>query len=97
MVEFSVLYGSEFGVMLLGKNLSVLDGLNGAVIVVLVDLSVDSCRDILVLMWLDCLVLDMWCNCLMDCGVMVSGLGHEVVDCGFGFLHFGGDDWYRGV
>lgn len=84
VVKLAMLDSTELSSVLLGKNLAVLDGLNSAVVVVLVDLLVDCGQDLFVLVRLDDLVLDSRGNCLMDGGVVVSRLGHEVGDCCLG-------------
>lgn len=87
VVELAVLDGTKLGSVLLGKNLAVVDGLNSAVVVVLVNLLVNSGVDLLVNMRLDNLLLHCGRNSLVDSGVMVTRLGHEVADCCLSLLH----------
>jgi hypothetical protein len=73
--------------VLLREDLAVLHWLDGAVVMVLVNLLVDRSVDLLMLVRLDGLVLHGRCNCLMNSGVVVAGAGREVLDGGSGFLH----------
>jgi len=72
VVKLAVLDSTELGSVLLWKDLTVLDWLDGAVVVVLVNLLVDSSVDLLVLVGLDDLLGDCRGNCLVDSGVMVA-------------------------
>lgn len=90
VVELAVLDGAKLRGVLLRKNLAVVDGLDSAVVVVLVNFLVNSSVDLLVDVRLDNLLLHCGRNSLVDGGVMVTRLGHEVVDCCFGLVHF---DW----
>jgi len=90
VIELSVLDGTKLGSVLLGEHLTVLNRLNGAVVVVLMNLLVDSCLNLLVLVGLDHLVSDSGSNRLMDGSVVVTRLGHEVRDGCLGLFH---DDW----
>lgn len=56
VVKFSVLNGTEVGSVLLGKNLPVLDWLDGAMVVILVHLLVNGSVDLLMLVRLDGLI-----------------------------------------
>jgi hypothetical protein len=87
VVELAVLNGTELSSVLLRKNLAVLDRLNSAVVVVLVNLLVDSGLNLLVCVGLNNLVLNSRSNSLVDCGVVVSRLGHEVGDSCLGLVH----------
>lgn len=60
--------------MLLGNNFLVLDGLNGSVVVVLMDLLVDGSGHILMLGAVHVLVSNAGSNLLMNRGVMVTSL-----------------------
>jgi hypothetical protein len=73
--------------VLLRKNLTVLDGLDSAVVVVLVGLLVDCCDDLLVLMLLNGLMLHCRCDSLVYSGIVMSGLMHKVGNGGLGFVH----------
>jgi hypothetical protein len=83
----AVLNGDDVGVVLGGENLLVKDGLLGGVVVVLVNLLVDGGDVLLVLLPLDGLVLDGRSDLLVNGGVVVSGLGHEVLNGGLGRVH----------
>lgn len=72
MVELSVLHGADVGGVCLRQDLSVLDGLHCAVVVVLVDLLVDGCVDLLVLVRLDCFLLYGWRYFLVHRRVVVA-------------------------
>lgn len=88
VIKLAVLNSAELGSVLLGENLAVMNRLNSAVVVVLVNLLVDGGLDLLVCVGLDDLVLNSRGNSLMDCGVVVSRLGHEVGDSCLGLVHF---------
>jgi hypothetical protein len=90
VVELAVLNSSELSSVLLGQNLAVLDGLDSAVVVVLVDFLVNGSVDLLVDVRLDDLVLDSGSNCLVDSGVMVTRAAHEVGDSCLRLVHCDG-------
>jgi hypothetical protein len=77
VLERAVLDGGKVVVVLLGKNLTVLDGLDRGVVVVLVNLLVDGSLDLLVLLELMALVGDSRSDLLVDGGVVVTRLGPE--------------------
>jgi len=79
MVKLAALYSDEVVCVLLREDLTVGDGLNRGVVVVLVNLFVDSSEDLLVLSLVDGLVEDGRCNTLVDGGVMVTGLGPDEI------------------
>lgn len=89
VVELAVHYAANVVPVLLGEDLAVLDRLNLAVVVVLVHLLVDGGVDLLVPGRLDGLVLHCRSNLLVDSGVMVAGLGHKVLNCLLGRVHYG--------
>lgn len=88
----AVLNGDDVGVVVLGENLLVDYRLLGGVVVVLVNLLVDGGDVLLVLLPLDSLVLDGRGDLLVDSGVVLTRLGHEVLDGGLGRIHF--DYWW---
>jgi hypothetical protein len=90
VVELAVLNSSELSSVLLGQNLAVLDGLDSAVVVVLVDFLVNGSVDLLVDVRLNDLVLDSGSNCLVDSGVMVTRAAHEVGDSCLRLVHCDG-------
>lgn len=90
MVEVTVLGASDVVMMLLWQDLLVLDRLHGVVVVVLVDLFVNSCVHLLMLMRLDCLMLHGGVDIFVDSRLVVSGLGHEAGDGFLGLIHFDG-------
>jgi len=55
---------------------------------VLVDFPVDSGGDVLVMCLIHSLVCDSGGDLLVDGGIMLSRLGHEIADGGLGFIHF---------
>lgn len=87
IIEFSVLDRADVGSVLLGQNFAIVNGLDAAVEVVLVDLLVDGRVDLLVLVRLDGFVLYGWSYFLVDSSVMVARVGSEVFDCCFDFVH----------
>jgi len=82
--------------VLLGEDLAVLDGLDDAVVVVLVHLLLDCPGDLLVACRLDRLVCHGRGGFLGGGGVVVPGVGHEVPDGGFGAIHGESVWWFRG-
>jgi hypothetical protein len=78
VVEFAVLDGTKLGLVGLWEHLAVKHWLHSAVVVVLVDLLVDSSDDLLMYVRLDGLVDDGRGNSLMHCGVVVAGTAGEV-------------------
>jgi hypothetical protein len=89
VIELAVLDCAELGSVCLWKNFTVLHGLNGAVIVILVNLLVYRCDDFLMLVRLDGLVDDCRSNSLMDGGVMVAGTVSEIGEGCLDFVHCG--------
>jgi hypothetical protein len=87
VVKLAVLNSTELSSVLLWENLTVLDGLNSAVVVILVNLLVNGSVDLLVYVRLDDLVLNSGGNCLVDSGVVVTGAAHEVGDSCLGLVH----------
>ena len=85
----AVLDGDDVVVVVLRKDLPVEHGLLSGVVVVLVNLLVDGGDVLLVLLLLDSLVLDGRGDLFVNSGVVVTRLGHEVLDSGFGGVHFG--------
>jgi len=84
----AVLDRDDVVVVLFGEDLLVDHGLLGGVVVVLVNLLVDGGNVLLVLLSLDSLVLDSRGDLLVNSGVVLTRLGHEVLDGGFGGVHF---------
>ena len=90
MIELSVLYRADVVMMLLGKDLLVMHRLNGGMVVVLVDLFVNSCVDVFVVCRFDCLMLDRRSDCAVNGCIVMARLGHEVGDGFLGFVHCDG-------
>ena len=88
VVELAMLNAAELGSVCLGEDLTVVDGLDGAVVVVLVNLLVNGSVDLLVLVRLDRLVVDSRGNRLVDGCVVVTGAAHEVGDSCLRLIHF---------
>jgi hypothetical protein len=80
VVKLAMLYTTKLGGVCLGKHLTILDWLDCAVVVVLVDLLVDSGVDLLVYVRLHSLVDNRGGDSLVDGSVMVTGLLGEVVE-----------------
>jgi hypothetical protein len=87
VIELAVLNGTELCSVLLWQNFAVLNWLNSAVVVILVDLLVYCCVYLLVLVGLDRLVNDRRGDCLVDSSVVVSRLAGEVGESGLDFVH----------
>jgi len=88
VVKLAVLNSTELSSVLLWQDLTVVDGLDSAVVVVLVNLLVNGSVNLLVYVRLDDLVLNSGGNCLVDSGVVVTGTAHEVGDSCLGLVHF---------
>jgi len=88
VVDLTVLDASEVVRMLLWEDLLVLYRLDGSVVVVLVDLTVDSGLDVLMVGLGYVLVLDSGVDGLMNSGGVFSVLGKETGNCCLGFIHF---------
>jgi len=84
----AVLDGDDVMVVLLGEDLLVEHRLLSGVVVVLVNLLVDGGDVLLVLLPLDSLVLDSRGDLLVNSGVVLTRLGHEVLDGGLSRVHF---------
>lgn len=93
VVELAVLSPDHSVLVLLGQDLGVFDGLDGAVVVVLVDFLLDSSLDFFMLSGLDRLVLDGRSNTLMDGRIVVPSLGRDVVNGLLRSVH--GDQVYK--
>lgn len=87
VVELAVLDCSELGSVRLREDLAVIDWLDGAVVVILVNLLVDGSVDLLVYVRLHDLVMHSGSNCLVYGGVMVTRPGHELGDCCLCLVH----------
>ena len=74
MLEATVLDANQVVLVLLGQDLAIMNRLDGGVVVVLVDLLIDSCLDVLVTRRLHVLVDDSWSNLLVNGGVMLARL-----------------------
>jgi hypothetical protein len=87
VVKLAVLDSAELSSVLFRENLTILDRLNGAVVVVLVYLLVDRGLHLLMGVRLNDLMLDSRSNSLVDSCVVVPRLGHEISDCCLGLIH----------
>lgn len=74
MLMVTFLDGDDVVMMFLGKDFTVLDRLNGGVVMVLVDLTIDGSRGLLVTLLNDGLVHDGGSNLLVNGGVVVTSL-----------------------
>lgn len=88
VVELAVLCLANVVVVLLGENLLVVDRLNSVVVVVLVDLLVYGSVDLLMVLRANSLVLNSRVDALVNCGIVVSRLGHEAGDGLLCLVHF---------
>ena len=80
VIKMPVLCSGHSMPVLLRQDFSILDRLNGAVVMVLVDLFVGGSTDLFMPGRLDCLVLYGRGGLLMDGSIVMSGLRHHVVD-----------------
>lgn len=74
VVKLTVLDGTELGGMRLRKHFAILNGLYGAVVVILVNFLIDSSINLLVLMRLDSLLCYSGSNSFVNSSVMMAGL-----------------------
>lgn len=88
MVKLAMLDSTELSLVTFGQHLAVLNWLYGAVIMVLVNLLVDSSVNLFMLMRLDSLMCHSGSNGLVDGGVMMTRLRSEVGECCFDLVHF---------
>jgi hypothetical protein len=88
VVKLAVLDGTELSCVLLGKDLAVLDRLDSAVVVVLVNLLVYRSVDLLMHVGLNGLMGDSGGNSLVDCSVVVTRLAGEVGKSRLDLVHF---------
>jgi hypothetical protein len=88
VVKLTVLNRAELSRVCLGKHLTILNGLNSAMVVILVNLLVDGSVDLLMDVRLDCLVGNSRSYSLVNGGVMVTGLVSEVGKSCLDFVHF---------
>lgn len=87
VLKLALLNTGHLVVMLLREHLAVLHGLHRRVVVILVDLLVDGSLHTLFLLLGDGLILHSRCYVLVHCGVMVTVLRGEILDCVLGGLH----------
>jgi len=88
VLDIAVLNTCHLVGVLLREHLSVLDGLNRGVVVVLVNLAVYRGGDIFVSGGCDVFLLNGGVDGLVDSGVMLSVLGEEVANCCLCLFHF---------
>ena len=74
MLMVTFLNRDDVVMMFLGKDFAVMDRLNGGVVMVLMDFTVDGSSGLLVTLLNDGLVDDSGSNLLVDSGVMVTSL-----------------------
>jgi len=86
VIDIAVLCCGHTIPVLLRQNLSILDRLDGAVVMVLVDLFVDGSTDNFMPGRLDCLVFYGRSNLLIDASIVMSSLGH-VLSSLLGLVH----------
>jgi hypothetical protein len=87
MFKLLVLHACHLMAMLLWENFTVLDRLNGGVIVILMHLSVYGCGDVLMSGRLDLFALDSGCLSLIHTGIVMAGTSNELGDGRSSFLH----------
>jgi len=73
--------------VLLWKHLLVLNGLHRGMVVILVDFTINSLSDIIMVGTSYILVGNSWVDSLMNSGVMLPILGKETRNCSLGFIH----------
>lgn len=90
VVKLAALDGGNIVLVLLGKNFPVLNGLYGMVVVILVNLLLDSGVDFFVLRGLHSLVHDGRLHLFVNSGVVVTGLVQKPADCFLSLVHCDG-------
>jgi len=80
MIKLAMLDGTDIVVVLFREDLLIVNRLDDGVVVILVDLLVDSGVNLFMASWLHNLMLDVRSDLLMDRGVVVVGLMEEVID-----------------
>lgn len=88
MADLAVLGGNEIVSVLLGKAFLVGDRLDGGMVVILVDFTVDGLCRLLVAVGLHLLLGDRRADCFVDIGA-VALVGGELADGVLGGLHLG--------
>jgi len=86
--DFAVLNTGHLVGVLLWENLTILDRLNGGVVMILVDLTINGGLLLLELSFNNALMGDGWVDALVDSGVMLSILVEESGNGLLGFIHF---------
>jgi len=74
--------------VLFGEDFLVLDGLDGGVVMILVDFTIHGCLNILVVGASDVLIGHSWVDDLVDSGIVLSILGKESGNCCLCLIHF---------
>jgi hypothetical protein len=87
MFKFLVLHACHLMAVLLWENFTVLDRLNGSVIVILMHLSVYGGGDVLMSGRLDLFMLDSGYLSLIHTGIVMAGSSNELGDGRSSFLH----------
>ena len=84
--ELLMLGGDHVVDMLLRQSFLVVDWLDRGVVMVLVDLSVDSLSNVLMACWVNSFLCHCWVDDLVD-GGLVASVASELLDGGFSLLH----------
>ena len=77
MMVFTVFNTGHTMLVLLGENLTILDRLDRGVIMILVDLAVDSSLSLFMALLDNVLLNDGWSDLFVDSGIMMTGLVPE--------------------
>ena len=78
VIMLAVLNRDDTVVVFFWQDLTVMDWLNGRVIVILVNFTVDGGGHFFVLLLLNVLVDHSWCNFLVNSGIMLARLGTRI-------------------
>lgn len=87
MLELSLLNSTHVVGVFFRENFLVLNWLDGGVIVVLVDLTVNGLGHLFMTSWLYLLLCDSGSDALVDSRIMMTGLADEAGDGCFRFIH----------
>jgi len=87
MIVCAVFYTDLFVMVLLGKNLLVLYGLDSGVVVILMDFTIFHYLLFLAPLFVHGLLLDVWCDIFVDSGIVVSSFGQDGSYGCLGFIH----------
>ena len=87
MINLAMLYTTQLVSVCVRKDLPIMHWLDCAVVVLLVNLLINSCSDVFVLVRLDSFVLNSRSNRLVNTGVVMARTTQEIGDSCLRFVH----------